>query len=219
MATSTDLLESLKTAKVRREKKLEPSATSDKKVCKARVDVIITVTRKQYTDDATLGTFDARRVGDAAAAVTGGTLEQKSGTFDLGKGKGTKTYPVAAGTYNGLMRGDPSNNVKTSKNNAVAAPYSRHAIEVLGVPGFGDVLLHIGTVPRDTEGCILLGGATVVTDTPIKEGKKVVRTEHHGSITGGTTRQKNWDLLDFVYKVKEENDGEMPKITVVIKDP
>lgn len=218
MASSTDLLKSLETAKVRREKKLEPNATADKKVCKARVDVVITVTRTQYVDDATLGTFDARRVGDAAPAVTGGTLEQKHGTFDLGKGKGTKSYPVSAGTYNGLMRGEPGNTT-TSKNNAVAAPYSRHAVEVLGVPSFGDVLLHIGTVPKDTEGCILLGGATVVTDTPIKEGKKVVRTEHTGRITAGTTRQKVWDLLDFIYTVKKENDGEMPKITVIIKDP
>jgi uncharacterized protein DUF5675 len=218
MASNSDFLESLKTAKVQREKKLEPNATADKKICKARVDVVITVNRKQYVDDATLGTFDARRVGDAAAAVTGGTLEQKHGTFDLGLGNGTKSYPVSAGTYNGLMRGEPGN-TKTSKNHGVAAPYSLHAVEVLNVPHFGDVLLHIGTVPHDTEGCILLGGDTVVTDVPIKQGKKVVRTEQHGRIKAGTTRQKVWDLLDFIYTVKDENDGEMPRITVIIKDP
>lgn len=218
MASNTDLLESLKTAKVKREKALEPGATADQKVCKARVDVVITITRKQYVDDATLGTFDARRVGDSAAAVTGGTLEQKHASFDLGKGNGVKAYPVSAGTYKGLMRGEPGNTT-TSKNNAVAGPYSRHAVEVLAVPNFGDVLLHIGTVPHDTEGCILLGGDTQVTNTPIMKGKKVVGSEQHGRITAGTTRQKNWDLLDFIYKVKKENDGEMPRITVIIKDP
>lgn len=87
------------------------------------------------------------------------------------------------------------------------------------MPDSGDVLLHIGTVPHDTEGCILLGGATQVTDTPIKQGKKVVGTEQHGRITAGTTRQKNRDLLGFIYKVKKENDGEMTRITVIIKDP
>src|SRR3954452_3403374 len=133
MAASKNLLESLETARVKREKTLEPNATADKKVCKKRVDVVITINRKQYVDDATLGTFDARREGDAAAAVTGGTLEQKHGTFDLGLGNGTKSYPVSAGTYNGLMRGEPGN-PRTSKNHGVAAPYSLHAVEVLNVP-------------------------------------------------------------------------------------
>lgn len=218
MANDSDLLESLKTAKVKREKKLEPNATADKKVCKKRVDVVITVTRKQYTDDSTLGTFDARREGDASGMVTGGSLEPKKGTYDLGKGNGTKTYPISAGTYNGRVRGN-AGAPSTSKNGAVASPYSHHAVEILSVPNFADVLMHIGTVSHDTEGCVLLGGATQLVDNPIKKGKKVVSVEHNGRITAGTTRQKNWDLLDFINTVKKENDGEMPKITVIVKDP
>jgi hypothetical protein len=215
---NSELLESLKTAQVRREKKLEPNATADKKVCKKRVDVVITVTRAQYTDDSTLGTFDARREGDAAGVVTGGSLEPKKGTYDLGKGNGSKTYPIAAGTYKGIVRGNPGA-PSTGKNGGVAAPYSHHAVEIQNVPDFHDVLMHIGTVARDTEGCVLLGGPTQLVDNPIKKEKKVVRVEHNGRITAGTTRQKNWDLLDFNNTVKKENDGEMPKITVIVKDP
>jgi len=219
MATTTPTAESLKAAKAEREKKLEPNAAAAKKTCPKRVDVVITITRKQYVDDATLGTFDARREGDASPTVTGGTLEPKQGSYDLKKGNGVKSYPVPAGTYpNCIVRGEAGQS-STSKNNAVAAPYSRHAVQVVGVSGFGDILLHIGTKPDDTEGCILLGGATVVTDTPIKEGKKVTGTRHTGTITPGTTRQKNWDVLDLIYTVKQENCGEMPKITVIIKDP
>ena len=33
-------------------------------------------------------------------------------------------------------------------------------IEVLSVPNFKYILLHIGNYPRDTEGCILVGGAS-----------------------------------------------------------
>ena len=221
MATKTPTADSLKAAKAEREKKLEPNATAAKKTCPKRVDVVITITRKQYVDDATLGTFDARREGDASPTVTGGTLEPKKGSYDLGKGNGVKAYPVSAGTYpNCIVRGERGQSA-TSKNHGVAAPYSLHAVQVVGVPGFGDVLLHIGTRSADTEGCILLGGDTVVTDSPIKskDGKKVIGTKHTGTITGGTTRKKNWDVLDLIYTVKQENCGEMPKITVIIKDP
>ncbi len=219
MATKTPTADSLTAAKAAREKALEPNASAAKKTCPPRVDVVITITRKQYVDDATLGTFDARREGAASPTVTGGTLEPKKGSYDLGKGNGVKAYPVSAGTYpNCIVRGEPGQSV-TSKNNAVAAPYKRHAVQVVGVPGFGDILLHIGTKPDDTEGCVLLGGATVVTESPIKKGGKVVGTRQTGTITGGTTRQKNWDVLDLIYTVKQENCGEMPKITVIIKDP
>lgn len=213
-----DLLECLTSAPAKRDQAIESNTTTATKVCKKRVDIVITVTRKQSTNDSTLGTFDARRVGDAAGTVTGGSLEPKPGTYDLGKGNGTKTYPITAGTYPGRVRGSPGA-PSTGKNRAVAAPYSRHAVEIQNVPNFQDVLIHIGTVSHDTEGCILVGGATALVDNPIMKGKKVIRVEHNGRITAGTTRQKNWDLLDFIYTVKKENDGEMPRITVIVKDP
>ncbi len=218
MATTNDDLECLQTAQTKREKEIEPNAAADRKVCKKRVDIVITVTRKQYTDDTTLGTFDARRVGDADAAVTGGTLEPKKGTYNLGHGAGSKTYPIPAGTYNGLVRGS-TGATSTSKNGKVASPYTNHAVELLAVPDFQDVLIHNGTKSADTLGCILIGGATTVDDQPIMQGKKVVGTKKIGHITPGTTNPKNWELMDFIYKVKKENDGEMPRITVIVKDP
>lgn len=32
-------------------------------------------------------------------------------------------------------------------------------IEVVGVPGFTDILIHIGNFAKDTDGCILVGGS------------------------------------------------------------
>ena len=212
-----DDLECLTTAEEQRDQAIEPNATADTKVCKKRVDIVITVTRAQYTDDTTLGTFDARRVGDAAATVTGGTLEPKKGTYDLGKGAGSKAYPISAGTYNGHVR---AGSKFTSKNRNVKAPYSYYAVELLAVPNFGDLLIHNGTKSADTLGCILIGGATTVTDQPITRGNKVIGTRQIGNITPGTTNPKNWELMNFIYTVKnEENDGEMPRITVIVKDP
>jgi hypothetical protein len=216
MANENDDLECLTSAQTQRDQAIEPNATADTKVCKKRVDIVITVTRAQYTDDSTLGTFDARRVGDAAATVTGGTLEPKKGTYNLGQGAGTKSYPISAGTYNGHVRAGAK---FTSKNRRVPAPYSNYAVELLAVPNFGDVLIHNGTKSADTLGCILIGGATTVEEQPIKQGNKVVGTKRIGHITPGTTNPKNWELMDFIYTVKKENDGEMPRITVIVKDP
>jgi uncharacterized protein DUF5675 len=207
-----DLLECLTSAQETREQEIEPNATADTKVCKKRVDIVITVTRKEKTDDTTLGTFDARRVG-AEEAVTGGTLEPKTGTYSLGHGN--KAYPIPAGTYNGHVR---AGSQFTGKNGKVAAPYTHHAVELLAVPNFGDVLIHNGTKSGDTLGCILIGGATTVEEQPIKQGNKVVGTRRIGHIPNGTTNPTNWKLMDLIYTAKKDNDGEMPRITVIVKD-
>ncbi len=184
----------------------ENASTLTTKQCKQDVAIIITVARKSTAaTDATLGDLDVRRVGDKSAAVTGATLEQPAGTRNIGHG--SKTYPIPAGTYNAhIKNGSTKNGNVTGHRNQV--------IELESVDRFNYIFMHVGNTSTDTDGCILLGGSSVLTPVKDKKTKKVLSQK--GSITASVA--KNKEVLDFVDLVKTENEGKDPKITVIISN-
>ncbi|MBI9018052.1 MAG: hypothetical protein JEZ07_12420 [Phycisphaerae bacterium] len=105
--------------------------------------LIITVSRNNNGTNSTLGTFEAREKCDDNPAVEGHTLEPKKGRYNLGNG--LKNYPIPAGTYGGVRKRSPNHG------------------QVVGIKtpgtGFGDILIHKGNYPSDTEGCVLVGNS------------------------------------------------------------
>lgn len=177
--------------------KSDGSTTLDKKQCGCdRATIIITIQRSNDATGATLGTFEVHTEGKPEmGTVTGHTLEPSRGNYERVAGRGEKDYPIPAQTYDGR--------VKTgSGKNGNVPDHANEAVEVEGVTGFSDILLHVGNSANDTEGCILLGSSA---DTK-------------GETVGGSVA-KNKEVLDYIAKVQKECGKSTTTIRVIVNDP
>ena len=167
--------------------------------CPKTVKIIITVKRKyNYHDRGTPGTLEAKIEGEAPK-VTGFTTEQPPGRRNLGHGK--KNYPIPANTYDAYLRKD------SSRNGALAKPYTHHAVELRNVPNFAGVQIHTGMYPRHSEGCIIFA-ATSNGDENIANFNLY-----------GDTVPKNKELVEFIETTQAKYGPANVSIQVVVIDP
>lgn len=112
--------------------------------------MIITITRLFHDDKATIGKLFI----DGKEECW--TLED---TFKLKKIYGQTRIP--SGSYKIRVR----NFGRIHEKYKQKFDFHKGTLELLNVPNFSDILIHIGNTDKDTEGCILLGKWLTVNNT------------------------------------------------------
>lgn len=100
---------------------------------------------------------------------------------------------IPAGRYEVKLK--PLGNSRLDASYGQKFPFHVGMLELQAVPGFAGILIHIGNGAEDTEGCLLLGGGTVVdadhnvsmkvTDSKVTYEKvypKIVAALQHGPV-------------------------------------
>lgn len=79
--------------------------------------------------------------------------------------------------------------------------YGHHfVVELDNVPGFSDILIHIGNNPNDTKGCLCINS-------------KVTFDKHNRIYTGEGSEQQYLEFMEHVFDMFIEYDGIFIKIT------
>jgi len=136
------------------------------------LDVTITVNRVNYTENSVTGTFTA------ASDVTGNSYSGVTIETTHAGDNGDKP-PIPPDVYDAYVRTMSANGV----------PYNPNRIQLINVPGYTGVQLHIGNSPDDVEGCIAVG--TEQTEDDYITGSRsalvginnIIKEDNTGNIT------------------------------------
>ncbi|MEZ5357273.1 MAG: DUF5675 family protein [Candidatus Zixiibacteriota bacterium] len=145
-------------------------------------DIVFTVNRTTETENSTVGNYKLSNSGDKNT-LSGATLELPANKNLANKSR------INAGTYNASLR--------TSKGT-----FNYPRIELSGVRGRSNIVIHRGNAPKDTKGCILVGKTA---------GKDKVN-KSKAALT---------EITNYIEKIKkaDKKKGEKTTIKVVVNDP